>query len=40
MGVKLQRILYVIFFFWRGEFVVSVLKAWFTIYKAVFICGF
>ena len=24
------------FFFWCGESVVSVLKAWFTIYKAVF----
>ena len=28
------------FFFWCVEFVLSVLKAWFTIYKAVFICGF
>ena len=28
------------FFFWCGEFVVSVLKAWFTIYKALSVCGF
>ena len=28
------------FFFCCGEFVVSVLKAWFTIYKAISVCGF
>ena len=28
------------FFFWCGEFVVSVLKAWFTFYKAIIVCGF
>ena len=28
------------FFFWCGEFVVSVLKARFTIYKAISVCGF
>ena len=31
MGVKLKRILQVISFSFGGEFVVSVLKAWFTI---------